>query len=106
MTGGSSLCRYRPSALTWARTPFTFGSGSFGQGAGEEEEVHAEATAGVHGHLQTSLIGLEACAGADFLGRALRKQGHDVKLIPGQFVKPFAKSNKNEFVYAEVIARL
>ena len=40
-------------------------------------------------NLQTSLIGLEACAGAHFLGRALRKQGHDVKLIPGQFVKPF-----------------
>ena len=55
-------------------------------------------------NLQTSLIGLEACAGAHFLGRALRKQGHDVKLIPGQFVKPFVKSNKNDFVDAEAIA--
>lgn len=40
-------------------------------------------------NLQTSLIGLEACAGAHFLGRALRKQGHDVRLIPGRLVKPF-----------------
>ena len=55
-------------------------------------------------NLQTSLIGLEACASAHFLGRALRKQGHDVKLIPGQFVKPFVKSNKNDFVDAEAIA--
>ena len=55
-------------------------------------------------NLQTSLIGLEACAGAHFLGRALRKQGHDVRLIPGQFVKPFVKSNKNDFVDAEAIA--
>jgi hypothetical protein len=31
--------------------------------------------------MQTSLIGLEACSGAHFLGRALRKQGHDVRLI-------------------------
>jgi transposase len=30
-------------------------------------------------NLQTSLIGLEACSGAHFLGRALREQGHDVR---------------------------
>ncbi len=45
-------------------------------------------------NMQTSLIGLEACSGAHFLGRALRKQGHDVRLIAAQFVKPFVKSNK------------
>ena len=55
-------------------------------------------------NLQTSLIGLEACSGAHFLGRALRKQGHEVLLIPAQFVKPFVKSNKNDFVDAEAIA--
>jgi transposase len=42
-------------------------------------------------NMQTSLIGLEACSGAHFLGRALRKQGHDVRLIAAQFVKPFVK---------------
>lgn len=46
-------------------------------------------------NLQTTLIGLEACAGAHFLGDPLREQGHDVKLIPAQFVRPFVKSNKN-----------
>jgi transposase len=55
-------------------------------------------------NLQISLIGLEACSGAHFLGRALRQQGHDVRLIPAQFVKPFVKSNKNDFVDAEAIA--
>jgi transposase len=55
-------------------------------------------------NLQTSLIGLEACSGAHFLGRALREQGHDVKLIPAQFVKPFVTSNKNDFLDAEAIA--
>jgi transposase len=38
--------------------------------------------------------------GSHFLGRALRAQGHDVKLIPAQFVK----SNKNDFLDAEAIA--
>jgi transposase len=52
-------------------------------------------------NMQTSLIGMEACSGAHFLGRVLRSQGHDVKLIPAQFVKPFVKSNKNDFLDAE-----
>src|SRR6202161_1138108 len=55
-------------------------------------------------NLQTCRIGMEACSGAHFLGRALREQGHDVKLIPAQFVKPFVKSNKNDFLDAEAIA--
>ena len=54
-------------------------------------------------NLQTSLIGMEACGGAHFLGRALRAQGHEVKLIPAQFVKPFVKSNKNDFIDAEAL---
>ena len=48
-------------------------------------------------NLPSSLIGLEACAGAHFLGTALREQGHDVRLIPAQFVKPYRKSNRTTF---------
>src|SRR5947209_14255153 len=55
-------------------------------------------------NLPTSLIGIEACSGAHFIGAALRDQGHDVRLIPAQFVKPFLKSNKNDFLDAEAIA--
>ena len=55
-------------------------------------------------NLPASLIGLEACAGAHFLGSALRAQGHQVRLIPAQFVKPYRKSNKNDYIDAEVIA--
>src|ERR1700759_2493945 len=51
-------------------------------------------------NMQTALIGLEACSGAHFLGRALKQQCHDVRLIAAQFVK----SNKNDFVDAEAIA--
>jgi transposase len=55
-------------------------------------------------NLPSSLIGLEACAGAHFLGAALRAQGHEVRLIPGQFIKPYRKSNKNDFLDGEAIA--
>src|SRR6202142_4791461 len=54
-------------------------------------------------NMQISLIGMEACSGAHFLGRVLRQPGHNVKLIPAQFVKPFVKSN-NDFLDAEAIA--
>jgi len=55
-------------------------------------------------NLPSSLIGLEACAGSHFLGGRLREQGHEVRLIPAQFVKPYRKSNKNDFLDAEAIA--
>jgi len=55
-------------------------------------------------NLPGSLIGIEACSGAHFIGAALRDQGHDVRVIPAQFVKPFLKSNKNDFLDAEAIA--
>ena len=55
-------------------------------------------------NLPAVLMGLEACSGSHFLGRALREQGHDVRLIPAQFVKPFVKSNKNDYLDAEAIA--
>lgn len=50
------------------------------------------------------LIGMEACCGAHFLGAALAAQGHEVRLVPAQFVKPFLKSNKNDYLDAEAIA--
>jgi transposase len=59
---------------------------------------------GFTANMQTCLIGMEACRGAHFLGRVLRGQGHDVKLIPAQFVEPFVKSNKNDFLDAEATA--
>ena len=50
------------------------------------------------------LIGLEACAGAHHIGRQLQALGHDVRLIPAQYVKPFLKGHKNDYRDAEAIA--
>jgi transposase len=55
-------------------------------------------------NLSTSLIGIEACGGAHCLARVFGGQGHQVRLLPGQFVKPFRKSNKNDYLDAEAIA--
>jgi transposase len=49
-------------------------------------------------------IGLEACGGAHYWARQLRHQGHQVKLMTPQFVKPYVKSNKNDMRDAEAIA--
>ena len=56
------------------------------------------------GNLQVQLIGMEACSGAHFLGKALRAQGHDVRLMPAQYVKPYVKTNKSDYIDAEAIA--
>jgi transposase len=55
-------------------------------------------------NLPLSLVGLEACSGGHFLGARLREQGHDVRLIPAQFIKSYRKSIKNAFIDAEAIA--
>jgi transposase len=50
------------------------------------------------------LIGMEACSGSHHIGRQLEALGHDVRLIPAQYVKPFLKGHKNDYRDAEAIA--
>src|SRR6266511_2263814 len=50
------------------------------------------------------LIGMEACSGSHHIGRQLAALGHDVRLIPAQYVKPFLKGHKNDYRDAEAIA--
>ena len=47
---------------------------------------------------------MEACSGSHFLGRALREQGHEVRLMPAQYVKPYVQTNKSDYLDAEAIA--
>jgi transposase len=53
--------------------------------------------------LPACLIGLEACASAHYWARELQALGHEVRLIPPQYVKPFVKTNKNDASDAEAI---
>ena len=49
------------------------------------------------------LIGMEACGSAHHWARVLQGQGHTVRVIASQFVKPYVKSNKNDAADAEAI---
>lgn len=53
--------------------------------------------------LPPCLVAMEACAGAHFWGRELTRLGHDVRLIPPTYVKPFVKRQKNDAADAEAI---
>jgi transposase len=55
-------------------------------------------------NLKVELVGMEALWRAHFLGRVLREQGHEVRLIPAQYVKPYVKTNKSDYIDAEAIA--
>lgn len=53
--------------------------------------------------LPPCLIGMEACGGAHYWARKLEAQGHTVKLMAPQFVKPYVKANKTDAADAEAI---
>jgi len=50
------------------------------------------------------LIGMEACVGAHHLSRKLHSLGHDSRLMPARYVRPYSKGQKNDFRDAEAIA--
>lgn len=54
-------------------------------------------------NLAPCLIGMEACGSAHHWARKLQAQGHTVRLIAPQFVKPYVKTNKHDAADAEAI---
>ena len=55
-------------------------------------------------NLPPCLIGMEACVGAHHLSRKLQLLGHDGRLMPAKYVRPYSKGQKNDFRDAEAIA--
>ena len=53
--------------------------------------------------LPRCLVGIEACATAHFWARCLKALGHDVRLMPPAYVKPYVKRQKNDMADAEAL---
>jgi transposase len=54
--------------------------------------------------LQPCIVGMEACLSAHFVSRVLGVLGHEPRIIPAIYVKPFMKGQKNDYNDAEAIA--
>ena len=54
--------------------------------------------------LPACLVGIEACATSHYWAREIARFGHEVKLMPAQYVKPYVKRQKNDMADAEAIA--
>ena len=51
-----------------------------------------------------AIVAMESCPGSQHWGRRFSQNGHEIRIIPAQFVKPYLKSNKNDFNDAAAIA--
>src|SRR5499433_4135771 len=57
-------------------------------------------------NLPSCLIGMEACVGAHHLSRKLQLFGHNARLMPAKYVRPYNRGQKNDFRDAEAIAEI
>ena len=54
--------------------------------------------------LRRCVVAMEACCGAHHLGRVFAAQGHEVRLMSPEYVRPYVKAQKNDDLDAEAIA--
>jgi transposase len=54
--------------------------------------------------LAPCIVGMEACLSAHYVSRMLRGLGHEPRIVPAIYVKPFVKGQKNDYNDAEAIA--
>src|SRR5438105_8199050 len=57
-------------------------------------------------NVRPCLIGMEACVGAHHLSRNLQALGHDARLMPAKYVRPYSKGDKNDYRDADAIAEV
>lgn len=70
----------------------------------KRRRMRPESIAAFAERLPSCLVAMEACCGAHHLGRLLLHQGHQVRLMSPEYVRPYVKSQKNDDRDAEAIA--
>jgi len=68
-----------------------------------QKKLQRGAVLEVRGKLAPCLIGMEACATSHYWAREIAALGHEVRLIPPAYVKPYVKRQKNDAADAEAI---
>jgi transposase len=66
--------------------------------------MHRDSVVKLAAGLPACVVAMEACRGAHHLGRVLRAQGHEVRLMSPEYVRPYVKAQKNDDRDAEAIA--
>ncbi len=100
---GTSMTEIMTIGLDLAKTVFQIhGADSEGRPV-LRKRLRRGQVLGFFGSVPACLVGLEACASAHYWARELQALGHEVRLIPPQYVKPFVKTNKNDAADAEAI---
>src|ERR1041385_7366591 len=66
--------------------------------------MRRESIVGLAAKMPTCVVAMEACCGAHHLGRLLKAQGHAVRLMSPEYVRPYVKAQKNDDRDAEAIA--
>src|SRR6201747_1247913 len=66
--------------------------------------LHREGVIKLAAKLPSCIIALEACCGAHHFGRTLQDQGHTIRLMSPEYVRPYVKAQKNDDRDAEAIA--
>lgn len=66
--------------------------------------LHRDGVVKLAAGLSSCIMAMEACCGAHHLGRTLRAQGHEIRLMSPEYVRPYVKAQKNDDRDAEAIA--
>src|SRR4028118_1602177 len=66
--------------------------------------MRRESVAAFTAKLPACIVAMEACCGAHHLGRSLVEQGHTVRLMSPEYVRPYVRAQKNDDRDAEAVA--